>query len=201
MAELEPSKLVTRVRFPSPAPPSSQRSLAASGTTPLPPARCAPSAPSAPWWSAAASTEPARGLLGCRRRSQGRQPGPHRHTPGQEPPTRRSAERRCKPAGRPVGAGDVGGAAGPAGRERPRRAAPPGPHRRGDRPRSAAMAEDQAQRRRHRPIPRPPAAVYPPSPGARAAGSWSWADSSSGAGPPRMAAPARPWRSWPRSWV
>ncbi len=34
----------------------------------------------------------------------------------------------------------------------------------------------------------------------RAAGSWSWADSSSGAGQRRMAAPAPPWRSWPRSW-
>jgi hypothetical protein len=35
---------------------------------------------------------------------------------------------------------------------------------------------------------------------AKAAGSWSWADSSSGHGPPRMAAPARPWRWrwWPR---
>jgi hypothetical protein len=34
----------------------------------------------------------------------------------------------------------------------------------------------------------------------RAAGSWSWADSSSGAGPPRTAAPAPPSRWWPRSW-
>ena len=30
--------------------------------------------------------------------------------------------------------------------------------------------------------------------------SWSWADSSSGHGLPRMAAPARSWRWWPRSW-
>ena len=29
---------------------------------------------------------------------------------------------------------------------------------------------------------------------------WSWAGSSSGAGPPRTAAPGRSWRSWPRSW-
>ena len=34
----------------------------------------------------------------------------------------------------------------------------------------------------------------------RAAGSWSWAGSSSGPGRLRMAAPDRPWRSWPRSW-
>jgi hypothetical protein len=34
----------------------------------------------------------------------------------------------------------------------------------------------------------------------RAAGWWSWADCSSGAGPPRTAAPARRSRSWPRSW-
>jgi hypothetical protein len=40
----------------------------------------------------------------------------------------------------------------------------------------------------------------PPSRCRRAAGWWSWADSSSGAGPLRTAAPARPWRSWPRIW-
>jgi hypothetical protein len=40
-----------------------------------------------------------------------------------------------------------------------------------------------------------------PSPWPRAAGSWSWVGSSSGAGPPRMAAPAQWSRSWPRSWV
>jgi hypothetical protein len=40
----------------------------------------------------------------------------------------------------------------------------------------------------------------PASPWLRAAGSWSWAGSSSGPGPPRTAMPARPWRSWPRSW-
>jgi hypothetical protein len=39
-----------------------------------------------------------------------------------------------------------------------------------------------------------------PSPWPRAAGWWSWAGSSSGAGPLRMAAPARLWRWWPRSW-
>ena len=38
------------------------------------------------------------------------------------------------------------------------------------------------------------------SPWRRAAGSWSWADSSRGPGRPRTAAPARSWRSWPRSW-
>jgi hypothetical protein len=41
----------------------------------------------------------------------------------------------------------------------------------------------------------------PRSPCRRAAGSWSWVGFSSGAGPLRMAAPARPWRSWPRSWA
>ena len=40
----------------------------------------------------------------------------------------------------------------------------------------------------------------PRSPCRRAAGWWSWAGSSSGAGPPRTAAPDRPSRSWPRSW-
>jgi hypothetical protein len=40
----------------------------------------------------------------------------------------------------------------------------------------------------------------PASPSRRAAGSWSWVGSSSGAGPLRMAAPARWSRSWPRSW-
>jgi len=34
----------------------------------------------------------------------------------------------------------------------------------------------------------------------RAAGWWSWADSSSGAGPLRMAAPDPQSRCWPRSW-
>jgi hypothetical protein len=63
--------------------------------------------------------------------------------------------RRPQPTCRPVRAGHLGGAAGPAGCERPRRAAPPGSRGRGPRRRGPPVAQDQAQRRRHGRLPGP----------------------------------------------
>ena len=66
------------------------------------------------YWVAAADPEAA-------------QPGRHRHGPWQQPSSRRAAQRRRQPTRRPIPARHLGRAAGAASRERPRRAAPPGP--------------------------------------------------------------------------